>query len=160
MTARLHQTALVGLAALALAAWLAGSALGATDQGVRLVDGLAVYIGVLPAEMLRGHPTEHPEATMHGGPRSSRDYHLVVAIFETASGKRVEDAQVTATVGGIGHVGEQRLHLKSMRIANSVTYGGFFTPSDNARDEIAIEIRRPGQSGATRAEFIYPLATP
>lgn len=156
MTGHLHRIALIGFAVLALAAWLTGTVSRADDQGVKLADGLAVYAGVLPAEIVRGHPASHSEATMHGGPTSPRDYHLVVAIFEAASGKRVEDAEVIADIGGIGHVGEQRLRLEPMAIAGSVTYGGFFAPRDRGRYEITVEIRRPRQGAPTRAEFVYP----
>lgn len=38
----------------------------ASERGV--VDGVAVYLGIVPAEIVRGHPREHPEGEMHGGP--------------------------------------------------------------------------------------------
>jgi len=40
----------------------------AAEQGYRqVVDGMAVYFGIVPAELVRGHPPHHPEGTMHGG---------------------------------------------------------------------------------------------
>lgn len=31
------------------------------------IDGLEIYFGFIPAEILRDHPIEHSEQTMHGG---------------------------------------------------------------------------------------------
>ena len=33
----------------------------------KATDGVSVYFSVVPAEMVRGHPREHPESEMHGG---------------------------------------------------------------------------------------------
>jgi hypothetical protein len=46
----------------------AGSlSVAAADDNYRTKDGLAVYLGVLPATIVRGHPPGHPERAMHGG---------------------------------------------------------------------------------------------
>lgn len=66
----------------------------------QLVDGIAVYFGVLPAEMIRGHPKAHPESQMHGGIPIDRRYHLTVAIFDDTSGKRITNAVVEIKMVG------------------------------------------------------------
>src|SRR4051794_23124619 len=67
--------------------------------------GLAVYIGLVPAEIVRGHPADYPERTMHGGPRphgGEHEYHLVAAVFDAATADRVSDARVSARIAGLG----------------------------------------------------------
>lgn len=150
----------VGAIVLATVGLLAGPAPAASNEDYKVIDGLAVYLGILPAGMIRDHGETHPESTMHGGPGSNGDYHVVVAIFETASGERVEDAEVSATVEGLGHIRQEGLTLEPMAIAGTVTYGGFFTPPDDGRYVIAIEIRRPGQAEPVRIDFIYRHMTP
>jgi hypothetical protein len=148
----------------AIAAAIVGFATGpaAADEGddFKVVDGLAVYLGVLPAAMIRGHPGTHSESAMHGGPGTPGDDHLVVAIFDASSGERVGDAEVTAAVEALGHVGRQRQALEPMLIAGTVTYGGFITPPDRDRYTIAIEIRQPGQAGPLRVEFTHRRTAP
>ena len=39
----------------------------ANDNLTKVVDGVTIYIGILPAEMIRGYPKEGPEGAMHGG---------------------------------------------------------------------------------------------
>jgi hypothetical protein len=46
-------------------AWI-GSEAAAQDTEYKTVDGLAVYLGVVPAQIVKGHPREHSEQTMHG----------------------------------------------------------------------------------------------
>ncbi len=65
----------------------------------KTVAGMSVYVGVLPAEMLLGHPKGHHEREMHGG--ASR-HPVVVALFETASGRRIANAKVKVGISSIG----------------------------------------------------------
>jgi hypothetical protein len=126
------------------------------DDNYKVVDGLAVYLGVLPAAMVKGHPPGHPEATMHGGvPRGAHEYHLVIAVFDAATGARAENAEVTASVSGLGHVGESRLNLEPMAIAGTVTYGEFVNLPGNDRYQIGVEIGVPGRNAPVRVDFAY-----
>lgn len=128
----------------------------AQDEAYRRAGDLAAYLGVLPAAVVRGHPAGHPEGAMHGGaPRGRHDYHLVVALFDAASGARIEDAAVTATISGLGHVGGRRLQLEPMRIAGTITYGEFVSLPGSDRYTITVEIRRPNQAVPTRVDFTY-----
>ena len=126
------------------------------DDNYKVVDGLAVYLGVLPTAMVKGHPSGHPEATMHDGvPRGAHEYHLVIAVFDAATGERVENADVTASVSGLGHVGENQLKLEPMAIAGTVTYGGFVNLPGDDRYQIGVEIRVPGHDAPVSVDFAY-----
>ncbi|PSC02555.1 hypothetical protein SLNSH_23450 [Alsobacter soli] len=145
--------------ALILAGGLCGSFVPAHPRAdvlepYRKAGELGVYLGVIPAQIARRHPGDHPEATMHGGSTSGRDMHLVVAIFD-ASGNRVEDAEVSAAIAEVGQVGRHWARLEPMKIADTVTFGGFVSLSKSGRQSIDIEIRRPGSTAAQVASFTY-----
>ncbi len=119
------------------------------------VDGMTVYVGVLPAAMISGHPPGHPEAAMHGGvPRGQHRFHVLVALFDAASGERITGAQIEAQVAEIGFAGTRR-RLEPMVIAGTETYGGYFRLDGDNPFRIALEIRRPGAQRVSRAEFEY-----
>lgn len=121
----------------------------------KVVQGVAIYFGVMPAEIAGGHPKEHPEASMHGGPpaKGHRD-HVVVALFDNATGRRIEDAEVTGSVMEIGLASQQK-KLERMTIAGTVTYGNYFNMPSNDSYHIRLRILRPGMSGAIEATFTH-----
>ncbi len=155
-TSRFSNIARRGLLAMFLALLAAASL--AADTGMhKVVDGVSIYIGVLPAQMLRGHPKTHPEGAMHGGvPGGENNYHLVVALFDEASGKRITGAWITASVSELGLAGEQK-KLSPMVIAGTVTYGNYFSMPSPGQYRINLEIERakPHTHGAIAAEFEY-----
>jgi hypothetical protein len=131
----------------------------AADDSYKTAGGLAVYLGVLPAAMIQGHPRGHPEEAMHGGVPSGRHaYHVVAAVFDAATGERVEDAVVEARVGEPGLAGVTR-QLEPMVIADTVTYGNYFQLSGDAPYRIDLSITRPGLATPIRVEFTYEHRT-
>lgn len=119
----------------------------------QVVDGVAIYLGVVPAQIIQGHPKEHEESRMHGGvPASRYRHHLMIALFDAATGRRIEDAQVTAAVAELG-LAPKRKPLESMRIDDTVTYGNYFDIRSNDTYRIKVEIRRPGQARPITAAF-------
>ena len=126
----------------------------ADDGDYKTADGLAIYLGVLPAAMLQGHQT-HPEERMHGGvPRGRHAYHLVAAVFDAATGKRIEDAMVQARVMPRGVASETRA-LEPMEIAGTVTYGNYFTMGGDDPYRIEISITRSGTATSVAVTFSY-----
>ena len=163
-----HKPGLRSLAARALLA--AALVLGATAvsripaaaeiEPYKTADGLTIYLGILPAALVKGHPADHPERTMHGGvPRDRHEYHLVAAIFDSATGARISDARVTARVSGLGMAGEQKA-LEPMLIAGTVTYGAFFELPGTDRYTIRLEIQRAAAGQPVVADFTYRHAPP
>jgi hypothetical protein len=124
------------------------------DDGYQAAGGLAVYLGVVPASVVQGHPLGHTEGKMHGGAeRGSHQQHLVVAVFDAVTGARIENAQVAASIEGLGHVGRQRVELEPMAIAGTITYGGFIKLPGNDQYRIQVDITVPGRSGSVTLEF-------
>lgn len=124
-------------------------------ENSQVVDGVAIYLGVMPAQIVQGHPKGHPEAAMHGGvPRGNHRDHVVVALFDDATGRRIEAAQVTAVVMELG-LGAERKTLDPMRIADSVTYGNYFDMPENDIYHIQVQIRLPGHTQPVEATFTH-----
>lgn len=128
------------------------------DGQLKTVDGLSIYVGVLPAEMLLGHPKGHHEREMHGGvPVGINRYHVVIALFDAASGKRITDAQVKVGGASLG-MATTRKKAEPMLINNVVTYGAYITLPGSGSYKLQFEIRRPGARNAVEVEFDYPFA--
>jgi hypothetical protein len=133
----------------------ANMAMATHDDLYKTVDGLAVYLGVVPAEIVKGHLPGHAEQTMHGGvPSVGREYHVVAAVFDAASKARISDAAVTAQVSGLALAGSKK-RLEPMDIANTITYGGFFALPGRDLYTIRLEILRPGSEKPVVVEFQY-----
>ena len=124
------------------------------NDGYQTSDGLAVYFGIVPAAVVRGHPSSHAEGAMHGGAGTARhQQHVVVAVFDAETGVRVENARVSARIAGLGDLGRQAIELEPMTIANTVTYGAFVTLPGNDRYEISVDIAAPGRPRTVSVKF-------
>lgn len=153
MRAFTNRHLLAFIAATALASIISGPAMAQTGSGYRVDHGIAIYYGTIPAEMLRGHPSEHPEATMHGGiPSSPHAYHVMVALFDASSLQRITDADVTANVAEIGLAGEEK-KLEKFTIADAVTYGNYFEMRPKTRYRVSITVKTPSSRSAAHVEF-------
>jgi hypothetical protein len=119
-----------------------------TDQS-KTAGGLTVYLGVVPAEIVKGPSANgNAERPMHGRvPKGPHEYHLVAAIFDAASGTRVSDAVVTAEVSGLGLSGTRK-KLEPMQIAGTTTYGGFFDLPGFDFYTVKLTVERGGASPA------------
>ena len=126
----------------------------ADEDDYKTADGLAIYLGVLPAAMIQGHQT-HPEERMHGGvPGGRHAYHVVAAVFDAVTGDRIENAVVQARVLPRGLPAETRA-LEPMEIAGTVTYGNYFTMGGNDPYRIEISITPSGTATPVAVTFSY-----
>ena len=131
-----------------------GTSLNAAELSYsQVVDGVAVYFGMMPAELVRGHPREHPEGVMHGGAPAGES-HLTVAVFEDKTGRRIADAEVTAHITGDRGLDVQK-RLDLMVIAGSATYGNYFYMPGAGPYRIDVRIRLPGKAREVRAIFTW-----
>jgi hypothetical protein len=132
---------------------LTGPVRGETTSDSKTVGHVVIYLGVLPTEMIRGHPAQHSETSMHGGrPKTSGECHVVVALFNATSGTRIEKAEISARVSEIGLAGEEK-KLAPMEIAGTVTYGNYFRMLGNGPFRIALSLRLPGEPQELNAAF-------
>ena len=150
---------LLHVVVLSIATLGASTAFAADSATHKVVQGVAIYLGVLPAEMILGHPKPHTEAEMHAGvPAGQHQYHVTVSLFDAASGKRISGAKVSARVYEINRAGTQK-KLEPMLIANTISYGNYFNlPAAANVYRIRVMIELPGVAGIIETEFEYQHA--
>lgn len=142
--------------ALFVAAALGGfSAASTAAEHSKVADGIAMYLGVMPSEIIRGQP-QGEEAGMHGGmPAGGQYHHVVVALFDSKSGKRITGAEVKAKVEQPGHLQFSEKRLEPMTINKTVSYGNFFAMPGPGPYQIFLTVRMPGSAKAVEAQFEY-----
>jgi hypothetical protein len=138
-----------------IAAIIAGGAVGASaalaqtiDDYTRTAGGLTVYLGVMPAAIVKGHPMR---SGAHTGPH---EYHVVAAVFDAATGARISDAAVTAQVSGLGLSGTRK-KLEPMEIAGTTTFGEFFNLPGRDLYTVKLSVERSGGAPPVVLEFKY-----
>ncbi len=121
----------------------------------QIVSGVAIYLGVIPAELMQKHPKVHEEHKKHGGiPTKGHSDHVLVALFDEATGKRIENAQVMGTVVEFG-LGVQQKKFEPEEIEGTITYGNYFDMPDKSVYHVKLEIRYPGRPGVIKAQFTH-----
>lgn len=139
---------------LALVAW-AGIAGAAEPELSKTSGGLIVYLGVIPAEIVKGPGPHSAERPMHGRiPRGPHEFHVVAAVFDAANSARISDASVTAQVSGLGLSGGKK-KLEPMQIEGTTTYGAFFNLPGRDIYKVKLSIERSGTARPVTFEFKY-----
>jgi len=129
------------LSALPLAATPAYAGL---DKGRVTVDSAIVYLGVVPATQTRDYSSERVGDMTMGGQAASNvnDIHLVVALFDHGSGKRITGAHVIARF--IGERGRRwSAVLKPMTMNGAMSYGAYASMGGDNKASILIDVERP-----------------
>lgn len=129
----------------------------AQDNWSKAAGGISVYLGIVPAEIVKGPPTHSPvpPRPMHGrAPRGPHEVHVVAAVFDATSNARVADAVVTAQVSGLGLSGPKKT-LEAMEINGTITYGAFFSLPGHDLYKVSLTIQRPGVPTPVRLDFNY-----
>lgn len=147
---------------IAIVGSLAAVAVATADvsENPRTAGGVEVFLGVQPAALVsRVHPREHPEAEMHGGsPRGRHLQHVLVALFDAATGERIEEATVEVRLTPPGLATLTR-SLEPMVIADTVTYGNYFNMSVDGNYRISVSIRRSEETRPVDVDFTYDHRT-
>ena len=120
-------------------------------------DGMTIDIGVIPAELVRGHPVQpSDQGALHGGVRdAAATNHLVVALFDAKTGARITDARIQAGVGDRSYNHEPDRWLEPMQINGAMSYGNFFLMPGPGEWRIHLAIYRPGVLKPFVADFAY-----
>ena len=154
-----HKSMVVRIAALAGALAIAATpAQAGLDKGRVAVDSAVVHLGVVPATQTRDYASERAGEMAMGGPAASNvnDIHLVVALFDHGTGKRITDAQVRARF--IGERGRKwSAALKPMTMNGAMTYGAYSNMGGDNKASILIDVDRPFGRGSKHltARFEY-----
>lgn len=140
------------LCAAAIAVW--ASCAAAAPRDPKVVDGITVYLGVVPTELIRRYSAKREETRMHVGVPSGSGFHHVVVHFVDSRPHHSESKEVRATVRPLGLAPEVRT-LEPMRVGSADTYGNYFSMPGGNPFEIAIGLRRPGERNWHRVEIEY-----
>jgi hypothetical protein len=125
-------------------------------QQYKLVNGIAIYLTIMPAEMLRGHSKEHPESDMHPKARveGANQHHIVVSLFDAKNGDRLQNAIIKAKVSGINFEGPVR-KLELMVMGGIRSYGNFFNMPFAGTYQVDLDIQTEGKNEVIKVIFQY-----
>lgn len=89
-------------------------------------DGVTVYSGLVPAPVVSD---KHALDQLHGGgPKGGGQvHHLVVALFDSTTGSRIESAVVRAQLSETGVVDAPAKYLPPMAIDGRMSFGQLFS---------------------------------
>lgn len=109
--------------------------------------GVTAYLGLVPAEILRGLTMNAvAERNLHGHmPRRPHEYQVLVALFNTATGARISDAVVSVELSRPGSFGGGQ-KLEPIQIAGAATYGGIFDLPEFDLYSLKLTAERAGTS--------------
>lgn len=132
------------------------SAQASHPQQYQVVNGIAIYLTIQPAEMLRGHPKEHPQSDMHPQTRveGTNQHHIMVSLFNATSGERLQNAIINAKVSGVNYAGPSR-RLELMVMGGTRSYGNFFSMPILGAYQVDLQIQQAGKSKVIKAMFQY-----
>ena len=119
-------------------------------------DGIAIYLGLLPAEMIEGHTAK----SMHGGlPVGLYRYHVAVAVFDNKTGQRVESAKVQVRVSNRVGVGPDPFKdLEGMQMNGKFMYGNYFSLKTAGPYRIDVKVRVGNSVRPIQVTFDYDFA--
>ena len=139
--------------------WSAVSAASAAEQGQRrVVKGVVIYLGVMPAEILQQELADHADPKMHDGvPPGGHVYHVMVALFEQATGRRIGNAEVAMSVSDPFEPGAH-LKLEPMAIGGTLAYGNYVDLPGTGPYRLTVFVRLHGMPDTIEAEFNYQHA--
>ncbi len=119
----------------------------------KTVGGVVIYLGVVPAAVLRQHPDDYPSHEVGNIPSGKHVHHVMLVLFDRPGGERITDAAITARVAPLALAGSSK-PLDPMMVAGVLTYCNYFRISPLDTTVIQAEIRRPGNPRFIRARFI------
>ena len=132
------------------------TAASATHLGqTKTVDGVAIYLGVVPAAEMRRHSDRYPAHELSKIPSGKHVHHVMLVLFDSPGGERITDAVIKARVAPLG-LGGPTKPLDPMVVAGALTYCNYFQISPSSLDTTVIqaEIQRPGVARVIQARFI------
>jgi len=119
-------------------------------------DGIAVYLGFIPAEMIEGHTAN----SMHGGiPTGTYRYHIAAAIFNDKTGVRIKGAEIEIKIhnrDGISLKTTKKLEVMEMNGRN--LYGNYFALKSSGPYQINVSIKVGNRQKITNFVFFYDFA--
>lgn len=115
-------------------------------------DGVTLYCGLVPAVVVAD---KHALAELHGGPPKDggQVHHLVVALYDSANGRRIEDAVVRAQLSETGIVEEPAKYLLPMKVNDQASYGQLFGVAKDGPYRFRLRVRPPSRTDEIEFSF-------
>ena len=120
-------------------------------------DGVTMYWGLVPAAVVSD---KHALDQLHGGgPKGGGQvHHLVVALFDSASGSRIESAVVRAQLSETGVIDAPAKYLPPMVIDGRASFGQLFSVAKEGPYRFGISVKLAGR--AREIEYSISAASP
>lgn len=123
----------------------------------KTVDGMEIYLGLLPAEVMRAAPAGSAERTMHGGvPSGSGYFHVNVSVFDAASKSPVGGAKVSLRVEQLDGSGATKA-LEPVALNNVPGYGNYVRLRRNTQYVLIVRVQKPDTPRAAEARFEHKV---
>lgn len=129
--------------------WL--SAWEAVAQSMQERDGVTLYWGLVPGAVFTD---KHALDEMHRKDGQGEPHHLVVALFDTATGKRIGTAAVRAQLIEVGISETPAKALAPMEINGLMSYGQLFSMVKKGPYRFRIFVKLPDRE----EEIEYPIS--
>ena len=115
-------------------------------------SGVTLYWGLVPAAVVAD---KHALAELHGGPPKGggQVHHLVVALYDSASGRRIENAVVRAQLSEAGIVDEPAKYLLPMKVNDQASYGQVFGVAKEGPYRFRVWVRLPHRTDEIEFKF-------
>lgn len=124
---------------------------------VKTIGTTEIYLGFLPAEVLRSYPTGSVERRMHGGiPSGSGYYHVNVSVFNATTKAPISDAKVEVRIAEPG-LSIASTQLEPVTINNAPSYGNYVKLQRQTPYTVTVLVRRPDVAQPIEAKFDHRL---
>ena len=130
------------------------AAAASPSEEYKIVDGMTVYLGVVPASVIRAHSKDYPPGVSAATPSGAEQRYVTIALFDAKNGQRITDAVVTARVAGTTEASAEKT-LQAVTVAGSLTYGSYFAMAGGGAYKVTVHIQRPGSPTVVQAELQY-----
>lgn len=115
-------------------------------------SGITLYWGLVPSAVVADM---HELAELHGGPPKGggQVQHLVVALYDSASGRRIEGAVLRARLSESGIVDPPVKYLLPMQVNGQASYGQLFGVIKDGPYHFLLWVRRSPQGEEIEFRF-------
>jgi cytochrome c5 len=126
----------------------------ATPAGMhKVVGGLDIYLGFVPAVKLRSYPEGSVERLMHGGvPSGSDQFHANVSVLDRTSKGPITTAKVELQIEQPGLTSETK-PLEAVVINNAASYGNYVKLKPKTNYVITVRVRSGDNPQPAEARF-------
>jgi len=114
------------------------------------VNDVDFYLAVIPAEITQGSPGIQARFKNH-----ETRYHIIISLFDSQTGNRINDAEIQASVSTFEGMDEQNKKLEPMLIMDTSSYGNYFLMSEPGKYQLRFKVLTPERKYEAIAEFFF-----